>query len=293
MYRLAIILAALAIGPTAAISQIRTCDHHECDASVKNEHNHGNYRFFTTSQVYKKGDDFIYETCVQNIGKNDLEINWIIPGPNSVVPKGCAIKAKRPFPSKETIGNYSACLRYGANWEWKRAPFHPHRDDAPAISNESDNDCRKFHKAQNVGGKSSVRHISFLAQRFGSSDNNNFAKTLSKMDFVVTVTPKPGRGVFSTSIDTIFSPAYLNHPDYYSKGFTIRPSETAIQQKVFVDAKGNFSGTHILEKGTVKYEMKIPENPIQRFVRYDVLSAQGKAVASIDVPIWVSGKLMR
>ncbi|MDE0521013.1 MAG: hypothetical protein OXH79_03550 [Boseongicola sp.] len=290
MYLLAAVLATLILVPSVALSQIATCTHQECKGSIRNEHNHGGYRFFTTSHVYQDGDDFIYETCVENVGENDVEINWAIPGPNSVVPRGCAISARRPFPKRQTMDNYSGCLRYGAYWEWKRAPFHPHRSDELGISYEDQIGCREIYAAQSFRKMaSSVREVSFSAQRFGASVHGDSTKTLSKMDFVVTVTPKPDLGTFFTSIETSFSPAYENHPNYYTKGFTIRPSKSAYDQDLFAGAKGIYDGGTVLWKGAVKYEMKIPKDPVQKYVRYDVLSANDDAVASIDVPVWVSG----
>ena len=289
MRRLFIILAALIMGSTAASSQTANCKQSECEGSIRNVHDDGHYKFYTTSRIYEVGDEFIYETCVQNVGERDLEVDWMIPGPKSVVPVGCAVPAPRSFPYKKTLASHSGCLQYGALWEWKNVPFHPHENDESAIAVENTMSCRDSKITQVLEGISPLRSISFSTERFGPSVYSDFDTTMSRMDFFVTVSPDTDLGVISTSIEAKFSPAYDNKSEFYSRGFEIRPSGEQGYQRMLSGARGTFSGGTILAEGEVKYEMEIPKNPVQKFIRYDVLSQGEKTVASIDIPIWVSG----
>lgn len=146
----------------------------------------------------------------------------------------CAVTAKRPFPNRNTLNAYRGCLRYGADWKWKRVTFQPHMGDKSTISNEKHKKCRSFQKSTSTIAQGfPIREISYTAERFGSSVYDDFSKTFSRIVFKITIRPIRERRVFVTSISASFSPAYLGQAQYYSRGFHIYPDAVAIENSVF------------------------------------------------------------
>ncbi len=291
MYLILFALIAFLTIPSVSLSQTATCSQRECTGKAPTDHNHGAYHFLTKSRVYQVGNDHFYETCIENLGSNDLEVNWAIPGPESVVPVGCALRAPRPFARRATIDTYSSCLRFGASWDWDRSPFFPHESDQERNSNEAGKDCRTYYMAKAATvGESPVRDLAFQVERFGPSQYDNFKRTLSKIDFDIAINVHPEDGVFVTSISAKFSPAYLYQPEYYSKGFVIRPTEQFIKQDIFSGATGNPLGGYFGNAALIEYTLPIPAKPVQQFVRYAIFSGDEKSVASVDVPIWVNAE---
>ena len=288
MHRIIAVSILILATPFPSFSQTATRSLSECVGKQPSDHNHGDYHFLTKSRVYKDGGDHIYETCVQNLGSTDLEVNWVIPGPDTVVPVGCAIPATRPHSKRQTIDTYRSCLRYGANWEWDRSPFFPHVSEQEQISDEKGKNCEDVVVSELTTISSTVRDIEFSTERFGPSSYSDFENTLSKISFNIKIDAKPEEGVFVTTIAASFSKAYVEQAEFYSKGFMIRPSDDFVERGFFSNAQGNPLGGFYGGDASIVYALAIPENPVQKFVRYAVFSVDKNRVASIDVPIWVN-----
>lgn len=290
MRQLVIVVSFLVLAPIVTHAQTANCKQRECIGKAPNEYDHGDYHYLTTSRVYKDGNDHFYETCVQNLGSNDLEVNWIIPGPDTVVPKGCAVTAPRPFAKRDTIDTHRGCLRYGAKWEWDRSPFFPHANDQEQISNEAKTKCKdvKISEAQQI--QLPVRDIAVAMERFGPSLHEDFKRTLSRIEFNVGIDANFDERIFVTKISAKFSAAYENQSEFYSKGFTIRPTDYFIDNDFFAEATGKPLGGFFVRSALIEYTLPIPKNPVQSFVRYAVFSVDEKPVASIDVPVWVESQ---
>jgi len=269
--------------PLPSLSQTATCNMRECLGKLPSDHNDGNYHFLTKSRVYKDGRDYIYETCVQNLGTNDLEVYWVIPGPETVVPVGCAIPDFRPHHERKTADTYRGCLRYGAKWVWDRSYFFPHESEMARISEEAGKDCSTHYASEAVsaGISAPVRDITFTMERFGSSVHADFRKTLSKIEFNIDIAVYPEKRIYKTTLSAKFSPAYEKQPNYYSKGFEIRPTDYS--GKLLSNAKGEPSGGYFDGQASIVYTLPIPDKPIQKSVRYAVHSMSPYGLMPIDM----------
>lgn len=87
--RALLITSFFAVSAAGAEAQEPNCALRVCPGKAPNPHGDANYQFKTTSRVYKDGRDEMFVTCVQNTGDKDMEVNWVIPGPETVVLKGC------------------------------------------------------------------------------------------------------------------------------------------------------------------------------------------------------------
>ncbi|RVQ04156.1 hypothetical protein [Sinorhizobium meliloti] len=274
------------VSAAGAEAQEPNCALRVCPGKAPNPHGDANYQFRTTSRVYKDGRDEMFVTCVENTGSKDMEVNWVIPGPETVVLKGCAVTAPRPHDTRQVLDNHKGCLRYGASWKWTKAPFIPHAADAGSIAGEV-GDCRSLYVVDARQVPSQPRDMRIEAERFGSSVYEEFQRTLSRIFYALSIDVNQAENVYTTSIKITISSAYKDQPEYYSKGFEILASEEIGSSEYVASASGNAQGGEFVDGGVIEYTLPIPEKAVQRFLRYRVLSSDDKQVASFDVPIWV------
>ncbi|MFC0808556.1 hypothetical protein ACFHWW_24395 [Ensifer sp. P24N7] len=286
MFRALLITSLSLVSAAGAEAQEPNCALRTCPGKAPNRHGDANYQFRTTSRVYKDGRDEMFVTCVQNTGDKDMEVNWVIPGPETVVLKGCAVTAPRPHDTRRILDNHKGCLRYGASWKWTKAPFIPHASDAGSISGEV-GDCRSLYVVDAQPVPSQPRNIRIEAERFGSSVYEEFQRTLSRIFYALSVDVNREENVYKTSIKITITSAYKDQPEYYSNGFEIRASEDIGSTEYMASASGNAQGGEFADGGLIEYTLPIPEKAVQRFLRYRVLSSDDKQVASFDVPIWI------
>jgi hypothetical protein len=136
------IIATLVLLQTATVPVLAadaTCTLKTCPGKLVNPYEDGHYKFATSSRVYKSGRDFIFETCAQNNGINHLDFNWLIPGPDSWIPPGCAIPSRRPRQTSNQLNGQKGCLIYGNSGQTARIEFIPHETDKDLLSKEDDN----------------------------------------------------------------------------------------------------------------------------------------------------------
>jgi len=96
-------VAAIAIGLSLincgdALAQVVSeCKFKTCGGGTPVPHNDNGYRFETSSIVYPMNNTgrVIYQTCVENKSDRDFEFKWYIPGPDSWLLRGCALKSPR------------------------------------------------------------------------------------------------------------------------------------------------------------------------------------------------------
>lgn len=285
-FRALLITSLCFVSAAAAGAQEPNCALRTCPGKAPNMHGDANYQFKTTSRVYKDGRDEMFVTCVQNTGDKDMEVYWVIPGPETVVLKGCAVTASRSHDTRRVLDNHKACLRYGASWKWTKSPFIPHADDAGSISSEV-GDCRSLYVVGTQHVPSQPRDIRIEAERFGSSVYKEFQRTLSRIFYALSIDVNREENVYKTSIKITITSAYKDQPEYYSEGFEIRASEEIGSTEYMASGSGNAQGGKFVDGGVIEYTLPIPEKAVQRFLRYRVLSSDDKQVASFDVPIWV------
>lgn len=295
--RYAIVALTIVCGAlTASGQELETnCSLSKCEGGDAAPHNEDTYSFTTYTQVREEAGASFFETCVENTSNKDLDFRWIIPGPNSWVPRGCALKNVRAMQSSKKLDTYASCVIYGNSGKYLRAPFIPHESDKKFIDGEP-RDCRL--KSADYGpaiqsdtldaavGEDAPLRLELASEVFAPYVASDIERTLTKINFKSVLELHKEKGEFTTHVEYFLSPAFKNQKEYYITDFyAVMPQESEVfyastdhkaGEPVFLDPKG----------GKFSFGGKLPSNPILTSVQHKLISKEGAEVASFWVPMF-------
>jgi hypothetical protein len=285
-----------------ALAQVvSTCEFKTCSGGTPVLRGDNGYRFETSSIVYPmRTGRVVYQTCVQNKSDRDFELKWYIPGPDSWLLRGCALKSKRQRLKQDTLDGYAGCLRYGNQWYPDRAEFLPHRSDLLAITDEKQKDCREViaqdqqRQVSNAApGKEAVEAADLRTpvteelEAFAPFDPKEPEGTMVHIVAHVSLESSENLKSFRHTVRWDVAKAYTNGP-VYAGSLLVIPENGYIReiyqnQKVF----GPGPAWPLDPEKPLIADFPMPPRPDLGSVRYRFVTATGVPVASIFVPMWL------
>ena len=271
------------------------CRASDCELGHPQYHKEDNFEFITTSYVKKIDGDkgFLFGTCVKNLSPYDLDFNWYIPGPSSWIPPGCALISERERARDERLEPQPSCLRYGSTWKTKRAEFIPHVSDKALLEAESGDDCKSIKSSGlSIEGESDTKDFSYSKdiEVFAPSALSDVETTLSSIRLTSKTDGeylKYGTEVgISQEVSYSIHPAYQNNTKFLSMGFTLEADESAV---ALVPPEFRVIQVRDLE-GSIQLNYSVPLSSELTSAKYNVISSEGKPVASIFLPWWVESQ---
>jgi len=276
------------------------CQFKTCSGGTPVLHDDNGYRFETSSIVYpmKGTGRVIYQTCVENKSDRDFEINWFIPGPDSWLLRGCALRSPRQKIKQDTINGYKSCLRYGNEWHPDRAEFVPHASDAQAIKDEQQKDCKQViaeEPRQRAGNTTSGNDridnadlrmpVTEDLEAFAPLDPKEPYATMVHIVAHVSLQTSENLRTFRHTVRWDIAKAYETGRTYEG-GLLVRPENAVVFEAYRKFGAGPAGGIRI-DREPMIAEFNMPARPDLGSVRYRFLSASGAPIASIFVPMWL------
>jgi hypothetical protein len=263
---------------------------------VKNKYDHSDgYVFFTTSQVYFDANVWIYETCVENPSKRDLDFNWYIPGPNSWVPAGKAVPSPRRRVTHETMDGAAGCLRYGNEWIPGSADFLPHGNDKAALDDEKKLGCAEVVRREG---------LTKIAANLGDAPGKIFAINESLEVYAPVNLKEPHNSMVHVTANVQVEPladgSAFRHIFSYSvspldperfegsfKGLHIIPDDSNIRALYQAQDEAPDGIITLDTKGGVEIKVPSPKNPTLGDVHFSLFTGNNERVAVFYVPFWL------
>ena len=300
----AIVVVAICLGSAgdAAAQTSSACKFKTCSGGKPTPHDDNGYRFETSSIVYpmKNTGRVIYETCVENKSDRDFEIKWYIPGPDSWLLRGCALKSSRQKIKQETVNGYRSCLRYGNEWYPDRAEFVPHRSDLKDIADEQEKDCKQVIADETTSPRQRGSNTTPVNDKveatdlrvpvieeleaFAPFDRKEPTATMLHIVARVRLQPSEDLKTFTHEIRWNVGKAYESGPPYQGQ-------LSASPENAFVRETYRLTSTATLPVNSERPTTAVfpmPDRPDLASVRYR-LFAGDVPVASLLVPMWLPG----
>ena len=300
---LIVAMVLIAVGFGKAVAQVSTaCKFKTCTGGTPVLHDDNGYRFETSSTVYpmNRTGRVIYQTCVENKSSRDFEINWYIPGPDSWLLKGCALKSPRQKIRQDTVDGYKSCLRYGNQWFPDRAEFVPHRSDLQATADEKRKDCTDLiseetrQLASNKPGSEAVetaelrQPVDEELEAFAPLDPREPSATMVHVVAHVSMLVSEDLKSFKHTVRWEVAKAYENGPTYKAGNLFFAPENASVRQ-TYANTFGVSADAPIpvIPEKPLTAEFNMPAHPDLASVRFRLLSSAGTPIASVFVPIWL------
>jgi hypothetical protein len=283
---------------------VSDCKYKTCSGGTPVPHDGNGYSFETSSIVYpmRNTGRVVYQTCVENKSNRDFEVKWYIPGPDSWLLRGCALKSPRQKRKEDTVDGYKSCLRYGNQWFLDSAEFVPHRSDLQVIAEEKQKGCQQVlaedqqrQAAIPMSSKDGAETADLRTpvteelEAFAPFDPKEPDATMVHIVAHVSLEPSENLKTFKHTVRWDVAKAYAKGPAYAGNLMVVPENgfvrEIYHMQKVFVGPAAPLNP----EKPLVA-EFPMPSRPDLGSVRYRFLTESGVPVASIFVPMWLPGQ---
>jgi hypothetical protein len=253
------------------------------------------YSFVTKSRIYRRAHVEVYETCVENDGNRVIDFNWFIPGPHTFVPTGFACPNPRPKLTHMNAPTYDGCLYYGNNWTRDRATFFPHIDDQPRIDVENMHlRCVKLPiqmAAAQGGGDYDVaitalkEGIATDLEVFAPTNPENATETLVDLKAAVRMDLDPKsneRYIHSIAISALpFKESKPNLPR-----LRLIPEDKEMARRFYREFSDGFM--RLQPEIKLAAEIPIPRSPKLDTIRFGVVDADNRPVATLFIPYLLS-----
>ncbi len=295
---LILVLSSLGVLSTSPATSQTSLVQSNCSVTCEGDreiHNTDSYSFNTYTRKFQRGDFFVFQTCVENKGDKDLQVNWFIPGPDNWIPKSCSVNSNRERTTGEVLGSYRSCLRYGNSWKHLRANFLPHVTDKHEMEADAtwSDDCSA--KPANVVPPlvpvDKIKPIKKSIEFFAPGSIKSASQSLTKFFIELDLFPVDDNKIVVQNIYYKGQSAYLDNKDFTFTTFRVDPPES-MKEYFIKSADGdiiNKDGTFNLNReGKISVSYAAPAQPALLSSRYTVYNEIKERVGSITIPIWTN-----
>ncbi len=295
-FKLFLVIAMLTGSSASASAADASCPLKACPGKISNPYEDDHYKFATSSRVYKNKQHYVFETCAQNNGNKILDFNWLIPGPHSWIPPGCATVSSRLKSTATQLDGQVGCIIYGNSGLTTRLEFLPHESDKDMLSKETP-DCVASTTADiqlqdlppSEGSETVDEAVQVSGEVFAPSLSDDPDHSLNKIAYQVLLQNDSKKGTFTHNINVQVSSAYSDETTQYNKGFYIQPPPS-VDYLYATDARPVGQPIFLADEAKLSFESKSPLVPKLASALYEILSADGKPVAGIWVPTLIEAK---
>jgi hypothetical protein len=269
-----------------------------CPANLKKTHQQMPFDFDTSTWVvpaalYVAANSGPYQivvfTCVgNNDSKGILQFDWLVPRhqgwlePGKISASPRLVRGTSPTP-------YDGCLRYGNKGDSIPAQFLGGDDDKTSIDSENKVGCRTAIARGTLGTGGGIFDFLLPFRNFFPSDSTKPKETMLQISGQIGV-QKLGGDRYSSLLQYAINPS--SESEGKASNATLRPAFLGAGGEALLRAfrEKNPERLSLAENGTVRFEVSNVRNAALIYESYEILDVDGKVVASIAVPLFVSSE---
>jgi hypothetical protein len=261
-------------------------------------HPNGNFNFETNSLFEQVGKlDSVIDagkfkygivSCVSNPDpKYPLYVRWLIPGPAGWVQPNGKLESAPRLTNETKQEQSKGCLQFGNRGDTTHAHFFSLSDDKSRLGDEQKRGCREAAAAAQSQAGTAIENILLKIKNFFPSDSKRPQETMLRLDGRAGI-EKKGDGRYSSILTYEITPV---GKEGSVKGIFIFPRFVGRSESLLASFnKDNPGGIRASDKGVVEFAVSNVNEPQLTYASYEIYDQNKVPVASIAIPILLSGK---